>query len=249
MIQSRLRHRLKASGFDNFDSYADFVSSEAGKLERLQMISALTTNVSHFFREKHHFDRLANDILPKRLQQHNDASRMTIWSAGCSNGQEAFSIAMTVLETVGGLKNFDFKILATDIDPKVIAFASGATYPEILVAGIPPALIAKYFDRHENPGGPLYAAKDTLKSRVVFKRLNLLSEWPMRHRMDIIFCRNVVTCFDQKTQRKLWPRFRDQLKADGQLFLGHSERIADPLANGFVSDGPTSYRPSSGTDR
>jgi chemotaxis protein methyltransferase CheR len=172
---------------------------------------------------------------------------MTIWSAGCSNGQEAFSIAMTLLETVSGHKNFDFKILATDIDPQVVAFASRATYPEALVSAIPPTLLARYFKRHEaSGGGPLYEANETLKSRVVFKRLNLLSEWPMRNRMDVIFCRNVVIYFDQVTQRKLWPRFRDQLKCDGHLFLGHSERITDPLTHGFMSDGTTSYRPSSG---
>ena len=245
MIQSRLRHRLSALGVENFKQYADYVCSDDGALERRQMISALTTNVSHFFREQHHFDMLVERVIPKFTEQVRKGDRLRIWSAGCSNGQEAYSIAMSLLESYPEFSKLNVKILATDIDPKVVEFAKQGEYPERMISGIPPVLLKKYFSEQTGNEEKTFKAKELLSSHVVFKELNLLSEWPMKNKMDIIFCRNVVIYFDLETQNQLWPRFRGSLSPNGTLFLGHSERISDPGKAGFANDGPTSYRPMS----
>lgn len=242
MIQSRLRHRLKAVGIDSFPKYAQFVCSDSGVSERREMISALTTNVSHFFREQHHFDILQKTILPAKIDNLRKGGRFRVWSAGCSNGQEAYSIAMATLDCFPEVSELDFKILATDIDQKVVSFASEGMYPQRFLSGIDEVRLKKYFDEYRDGSEASFQAKSSIKSTVVFKELNLLSDWPMKQQMDVIFCRNVVIYFDAITQSSLWPRFKKQLKPDGFLFLGHSERISDPDLSGFVNQGPTTYR-------
>ncbi|WP_299737192.1 CheR family methyltransferase [uncultured Roseobacter sp.] len=244
MIQSRLRHRLKILDLESFSQYSAYVCSEKGLAERRHMISALTTNVSHFFREKHHFDILETQARTALLPKLRSGGAVRIWSAGCSNGQEALSIAITLLEIAPDIGDMNLKILGTDIDSNVIDFAKNARYSERLTSGIPPDLVSKYFNAIDTESERVYLAKNTVRSLVSFKELNLLSEWPMRQRMDIIFCRNVVIYFDQDTQNRLWPRFHRAMTSEGILFLGHSERIADPENVGFFTDGPTTYRPT-----
>ncbi len=244
MIQSRLRHRLRALNIADFANYSAYVCSEDGRDERRHMISALTTNVSHFFREKHHFDILGETVRRDLLPRLRAGGRVRIWSAGCSNGQEALSMAMTLLEIAPDIADLDVRILATDIDPNVVAFASEASYPERLITGIPEAMRKLYFSTEMDNGETVFRANEDLRRVITFRELNLLSDWPMKQKMDMIFCRNVVIYFDLETQNRLWPRFRQMLKPDGHLFLGHSERIGDPEKVGFVTDGPTTYRPA-----
>ena len=244
MIQSLLRHRLKVLDFTSFVQYSAFVCSDDGLEERRHMISALTTNVSHFFRESHHFDLLRHHFASVLLPKLNGGEPVRIWSAGCSNGQEALSIAITLLEIHPEIGKMNFKILATDIDRTVVKFASEATYPERLISGIPDQVLSKYFTRMSDNNEPQFCAKNSIRSLITYKELNLLSEWPMRQRMDVIFCRNVVIYFDQETQDRLWPRFHAQLTPMGRLCLGHSERIANPETVGFESNGPTTYSPA-----
>lgn len=248
MIQSRLRHRLRALNIPDFADYSAFVCSDDGRQERRHMISALTTNVSHFFREKHHFDVLASSVKTTLLPKLRAGDRLRIWSAGCSNGQEAFSIAMTLLEIAPEMHELDVRILGTDIDSKVVKFANEACYPERLTGGVPEPLLKKYFAKDKTNDEFVYHADERLKKLISFKELNLLSTWPMKQQMDIIFCRNVVIYFDLETQNRLWPRFHQILKSDGHLFLGHSERIAEPERAGFKTDGPTAYRPALAND-
>lgn len=242
MIQSRLRHRLKAVGLNDFEHYAALVCSDDGINERKHMISALTTNVSHFFREPHHFEILEKEVLPNAIDRLRRGGRVRIWSAGCSNGQEPYSIAMTALQMCPEIGSFDFKILATDIDEKVIKFASEAAYADKLIGGIPAPLVNSFFDPQKRGDETVFIAKPVLRSLVTCKALNLLWDWPMKGRFDVVFCRNVVIYFDAKTQAMLWPRFRSVLVKNGSFFLGHSERIPDAGALGFASNGPTSYK-------
>ena len=242
MIQSRLRHRLKAVGAQSFDAYATLVCSNQGQAERIEMISALTTNVSHFFREKHHFDILENEILPKAINSLKSGGRFRIWCAGCSNGQEPYSIAISALQACPDISCTNFKILATDIDPKVVRFASEGRYPAKLTNGIPKQHLSQHFEKLPENGEDTYIARPQLKSLIVFKELNLLSPWPMTGVVDVIFCRNVVIYFDTAMQNRLWPRFNEVLFRDGRLFLGHSERIPDPIKYGYRSIGPTAYQ-------
>ena len=239
MVQSRLRHRLRVLELLDFESYASFVCSSKGKDERRHMISALTTNVSHFFREAHHFDLLADALLPNIRKRIDSGDHIRIWSAGCSNGQEPYSIVMHLLHKEPALAEADFKVLATDIDPNVISFARTATYERGHLDTVPKPLL----DQFTRPGRTAETRTMTqpVKRCVAFHELNLLADWPMRRRFDAIFCRNVVIYFDTRTQQKLWPRFHAALADTGQFFLGHSERIADAAQNGFHSIGPTAY--------
>ncbi len=238
MIQSRLRPRLKSSGIGTFDDYVEFVCSEKGVSEHRFLISALTTNVSHFFREEHHFEIMIDKLKSVFEKAKVGKERLRIWSAGCSNGQEPYSIAMSVLEKIPLSSKIDFKILATDIDPKVVNFAKAGCYSTKMASNVPQELIEKYF---ENNGDEELSVKKELREKITFRELNLLREWPMKNTFDIIFCRNVVIYFDQETQQKLWPRFREKLTEQGNLFLGHSERMVSAEKFGFTSCGPTAY--------
>lgn len=244
MVQSRLRHRLRELNLHAFEAYADHVISEHGTQERRFMISALTTNVSHFFREAQHFDILVDRFLPVFRERLATGQRIRIWSAGCSNGQEPYSIAMHLLRHEPALAKADFRILGTDIDPKVVAFAAHGTYGPQQLRGIATENLER-FTKETGDGDASRTMNATLKNVVTFHELNLFSDWPMRFAFDAIFCRNVVIYFDQATQERLWPRFHHALAADGLFFLGHSERIADPTAHGFQSAGPTAYSKSS----
>lgn len=245
MIQSRLRHRLRALGLDEFSQYSAFVRSENGQQERRFLISALTTNVSHFFREAHHFDFLNTALFP-RFDKSSKIAPLRIWSAGCSKGQEALSIAMSMLETHPQCAGADFRILATDIDPSVVQFAQQGRYSDRMTKGTSLALRSKYFDQTAPQNGePTFTASPKIRDLIRYNELNLLSPWPIKTKFDAIFCRNVVIYFDTKTQDKLWPRFRAAMQPDGLLFLGHSERIFDPERFGFECIAPTTYRPLS----
>ena len=240
MICSRLRHRLRALELPDFSAYSALLKSEQGQAERRHLISALTTNVSHFFREMNHYDTLA-DILKARRDALRAGQEMRIWSAGCSNGQEAVSAAITVLETLPDCAA-RVKILATDIDPQVVQFARQGRYPERLMNGVSPALRSSFFHRDdEDPTEAHYTTLPAIRNMIRFKELNLLGSWPMSRTFDAIFCRNVVIYFDAQTQAKLWPRLHKILTPDGTLFLGHSERISDPERIGFAVAGPTTY--------
>lgn len=241
MVQSRLRHRLRALNLGAFSDYSDHVLSEQGADERRFMISALTTNVSHFFREAQHFDLMSERLLHDFRQRIAEGGRIRIWSAGCSNGQEAYSIAMHLLDQEPALASADFRILGTDIDPRVVAFARLGKYQSSQLAGISPAYLEQ-FTVADNDEDDNRTMSDTIKSLVSFQELNLFSDWPMRFQFDVVFCRNVVIYFDQPTQERLWPRFSNVLVPNGLLFLGHSERILSPSEHGFISTGPTAYK-------
>ena len=239
MVQSRLRKRLLATGQANYDSYYRFVSSADGASERRLMISALTTNVSHFFRESHHFDMLRTKVVPLLLQKARNGQRVRIWSAGCSSGQEPYSISMCLHEAAPELTSRDVLILGTDIDPAILEKAEAATYNDQQVSGIPNEMRSKYL---EPDGRGQHRVNAEIKRIVRFRELNLLRDWPMKGQFDAIFCRNVVIYFDAATQASLWPRFRQHITKEGWIFLGHSERISDSALHLFEPNGMTAYR-------
>lgn len=237
MVQSRLRRRLRALNLKSFEEYSDLVQSKEGQDERGLMISALTTNVSHFFREPHHFELLSKLLIPKIRKKIEIGEQVRIWSAGCSKGQEPYSIAIELLHHLPDLANADFKILATDIDPSILSFAQKASFPKRLLSGVPHRFKAKF---HKGESDVWRVSEDVYQC-VYFRQLNLIEKWPMKHRFDAVFCRNVMIYFDTDTQKRLWPRFHGSLLNHGLLFLGHSERIPDSHSLGFSSVGPTAY--------
>lgn len=241
MVRTRLARRLRALKLPDFGAYCDLVESPDGHAELAAMISALTTNVSHFFREEHHFDILRRSLMPRLREKARAGQRIRIWSAGCSNGQEPYSIAMT-LRDAGLAPQADVRILATDIDPVVVAHARAGRYDETMMAGLPEDLRNRFFTPPEETGESGWRIAPELGRMVVFRELNLLRDWPMRGFFDAIFCRNVVIYFDGDTQSNLWPRFAGQLEPEGWLFLGHSERVSESGLPYFESRGMTSYQ-------
>lgn len=238
MVQSRLAKRLRALDLPDYDSYLALVESEAGQEERRRMISALTTNVSHFFREMHHFDTLRQEVLPPLLARAKAGGRVRLWSAGCSNGQEAWSMAMTVLDLMPDAADHDLRILATDIDPLVVEKGRSATYDAQMVTGVEAPLRKRFFEA----AGGQYRLIAAARSLVSFHELNLHAPWPMRAPFDAIFCRNVVIYFDAEAQDRLWQRFGEALAPGGWLFVGHSERVPVAPLSRFTTAGITTYR-------
>lgn len=241
MVRTRLARRLRALGLSSFAAYCDYVEGAEGRAEIGLMISALTTNVSHFFRESHHFDILRTRVLPALVERAKAGKRVRIWSAGSSNGQEPYSIVMSMIES-GLPLDRDVRVLATDIDPNVIAFASKGRYPEPMLSGLPDAHRARHFELVGSGPDPEWQVSDELKRPITFRVLNLLDTWPMQGRFDAIMCRNVVIYFDAETQDRLWHRFADRLEPQGWLFLGHSERLSASVKHRFEGRGITTYQ-------
>lgn len=238
MVQSRLAKRLRALGLSQYQAYIDLVQSEGGAQERWQMISALTTNVTHFFRESHHFETLRKEALPELLTRARAGGRVRIWSAGASNGQEAYSIAMTLAEAAPDLDKLDIRILATDIDPVMVQRGAEGIYDSATLEAVPEALRKTYF----SPEDGCFRIVERLRKLVTFRELNLHHPWPMKGLFDVIFCRNVVIYFDPAAEEILWQRFEAALAPRGWIHVGHSERI--PLERGrrLVTAGITTYR-------
>lgn len=239
MVQSRLSRRLRATGHSGFAEYIDHVEAAAGAAERANMISALTTNVSHFFREAHHFDTLANTLLPDLRTKAAAGHPIRIWSAGCSSGQEPYTIAMTLLDQWPEANRANLRILATDIDRVILSKAIAGRYEARQIDDVPERMRRRFF---VEDGDQHVTASQILRDLITFRPLNLVEPWPMRQKFDAIFCRNVVIYFSDETQRQLWPRFSDALHPGGWFFLGHSERVSRPEQIGFQPSGVTSYR-------
>jgi chemotaxis protein methyltransferase CheR len=240
MVQSRLARRLRALGVTRIEDYLDFVEAAEGQAERLELVAALTTNVTQFFRERHHFDTLRTAILPGLVARARAGGRVRIWSAGCSTGQEPYSIAVELLRAAPDAAKLDLRILATDIDRHVLTEARKGSYPRAAAASLPPADLAAL--GAASPDAATIDIRPALRDLVSFRALNLLDPWPMRGAFDVIFCRNVVIYFDADTQRRLWPRFASALIPGGWLFLGHSERVQEGAAPDLTGAGVTTYR-------
>ena len=202
------------------------------------MMAALTTNVTRYFREPHHFDHLRDVVMPKLVDRARRGGRIRLWSAACSNGQEPYSMAITVLQALPEAANLDVKILATDIDPNMVAEGRAGIYREDAITPVPLDLRRKWFKK---AAGGAWEVADELRTLVSFKELNLIGDWPMKGKFDVIFCRNVVIYFDEPTQERIWSRFAPLLEPGGTLYIGHSERVSGPGASLFETTGLTTY--------
>ena len=239
LVYSRLAKRLRALGLENFRDYCALVGSGEGAEERSHMIAALTTNVTRFFREPHHFDHLRRRLVEPLVPAIRQGHRLRIWSAGCSSGQEPYSIALTLLALMPDARAFDVRILATDINPHVLETARRAVYPAEEVAAVPAELRRSWLEPAEHGAMRLDEAPRGLVS---FRPLNLIAGWPMKGPFDAVFCRNVVIYFDEATQARLLGRIAGLLRPGGCLYLGHSERLVGPAEALFRLDGTTTYR-------
>lgn len=239
LVYSRLSKRLRKIGLKSFRDYCDLVSSERGVDERREMLSQLTTNFTKFYREQHHFDHLADDVLPELIARAKSGGRVRIWSSACSLGHEPYSIAMTVLSKFPDAKQYDFRILASDIDPKVVKSASEGIYTADAIAPVPLDMRREYFQSLDR--GQFQVAQK-VKELISFRELNLIGNWPFKGKFDVIFCRNVVIYFDDETQSRIWQRYADVIMRQGILYIGHSERLSGPAKSKFENVGVTAFK-------
>ena len=227
MLQGRLQKRLRTMKLSSFSAYADFVfSAEGRKAEIFHMIDAITTNKTDFFRESRHFDFLSKVVLPEIVHPPEGAARKQLkaWSAGCSTGEEPYTLAMVLSRFTESHPSFHFSILATDISTKVLESAHLGIYSEEKIEPVPLAFRQKYLLR--NKERPVVRIVPELRSSVKFMRLNFMdNDFAIREMMDIIFCRNVIIYFDRLTQERILQRICRHLAPHGYLFMGHSETL------------------------
>ncbi|MCA6285497.1 protein-glutamate O-methyltransferase [Phenylobacterium sp.] len=240
LVYSRLAKRLRALGLSTFAEYCALIDSPAGDDERSAMLNSLTTNVTRFYREPHHFDHLRDEVLRPAVPFLRAGGRMRLWSAACSSGQEPYSMALTLLSVLPDAPRYDVKILATDIDSRILDQARLGVFPADLVSPIPAAQRDRWMHRDPNDRSAWRIGED-VRSLVTFKELNLIGNWPVRGPFDAIFCRNVMIYFDDPTQERICARFAPLLSPRGRLYIGHSERVSANVPS-LVSDGLTVYR-------
>ncbi len=238
MVRNRLIRAMRACGVGSTAEYFEMLRGGDERCRR-ELLHALTTNVTQFLREQHHFEALEQEVLPQILDQNTEGRRVRIWSAGCSSGEEPYSIAMTVAETMGqDLDRWDLLILASDLDATMVRAGERAEYPEEALDPLPLRWRTKYFE-------PLAArrcrVKQGLRALVRFRTLNLMDEWPMKRSFDAVFCRNVVIYFDVITQRRLFDRMAERMRPGGWLFVGHSESLHN-ISDRFEFMGRSMYR-------
>ncbi len=237
LVCARIGKRMRSLGIHDYRTYLWYVMQDKSGEETIYLIDAISTNVTGFFREADHFDFLREAVSEWLAQGQR---RFRFWSAACSTGEEPYSLAMTLLETVNN-PNIDIKILATDISTRALDKCRRGTYDEERMEPVPPALRESYFDRHRDEQGIYYTAKGALKNLIVFKRLNLSTPpFPMRGPLDAIFCRNVMIYFDDNVRINLLADMYRLLKPSGYLMVGHAESLTD-IVSDFKAVKPSIY--------
>lgn len=240
MVHRRLSKLLKTKGYSSFDDYQMLLLSQPAT-EQGDFVNALTTNLTSFFRESHHFETLKNTIIPELLERNRETKRIRIWSSACSTGEEPYTIAMVINKYFSAyLADWDIKVLATDIDTDVLSFAKEGIYSKEAKETIPNAFSQSY--KRANQQQDIIMV-DEVKDLITFKQLNLLGTWPMQGKFDVIFCRNVIIYFNSETQQTLFNRFHQYLTSTGHLILGHSEHLGQS-SNKFQSNGRTMFTKS-----
>ncbi|WDR04586.1 protein-glutamate O-methyltransferase [Devosia rhodophyticola] len=243
LVISRLSKIVRTLGMVSFADYLDFLERNANGAARQDFINALTTNLTRFYREEHHFEHLCAHV-EKLIETRPRGTRLRIWSAGCSTGQEPYSIAMSLISAFPELRRWNFKILATDIDTAVLAKAATGIYPDGELSGLAPERARLL----EHSAGSTVRVRREVQELVAFKPLNLMTQWPMKGPFDAIFCRNVAIYFDKATQREVFTRFSHLLARGAFLYIGHSENIGSGSRD-FKLVGKTIYQCKTGLGR
>lgn len=240
LVQARLARAIRRTGVRSFAEYCDIVENPRATDERAELLSALTTNVTRFFRERHHFEHMVQHSLPALEKKADRGHPIRIWSAAASTGEEPYSIAMTIAKHWPKARLRNVEILATDIDPNVIERAKSGVYrlsPQDLETLSPYRSFLSASD-----GTGTVTVLDDIRNMVSFDTLNLHARWPMRSAFDIVFCRNVVIYFNERRQEKIWDNMAAALTNGGTIYIGHSERIETCQQRGLELTGVTTYR-------
>jgi chemotaxis protein methyltransferase CheR len=241
LVYSRLSRRLRTLNLDCFGTYREHIASNPREIENF--VNSISTNHTKFFRESHHFDHFRKHVAEHFAHgaRGNTAARLRIWSAGCSSGEEPYTIAVVLKQQVPDIARYDARILATDIDTDILAKAARGEYPNTALDEVP----AGYHEYFEKAPGARAATSvvmaEEIRALIAYRQLNLLGAWPMKGMFDAIFCRNVMIYFDGPTKSKLVERFTQQLKPGGWLYIGHSESLIGSHP-GLQLNGRTIYR-------
>lgn len=238
LVYNRLAKRIRFLGMNSFSEYLDYVE-KIGEEEFVNLINAITTNLTFFFRENHHFEYLAQTVIPFLLQKNKASKKIRIWSAGCSTGEEPYSIATVIKETVP--EDWNARVLATDLDTTVVETARQGIYNTERLKGVSEARKKRWFLKGKGDKEGFVKVKPELQGIIDFGQINLMNEWPIKDKIDVIFCRNVVIYFDKPTQTKLFNRYADLLADQGHLFIGHSESLYK-ICDRFELLGQTIYK-------
>lgn len=245
LVKRRFLPRLRALALTNFDDYVDYLSANFDT-EGVNFCNAITTNLTSFFREHHHFELVGTMMRAMLARRERKPSRIRLWSAGCSAGQEAYSLAIMLRENFPDLDRLDVRILATDLDENCLRTARRGVYPLKEFEKMQEPLLNRYFTEAPSPGkhmpGRCFEAGDELKKLITFNKLNLMHSWPMKGPFDFILCRNVFIYFDKDTQVQVLRKFSALQPVGGYLCLGHSEIIPNPPSLGYQMTGKTSYK-------
>ena len=223
MVYARIARRLRSLRLTTFRDYCSLLESDRGEEEIGNFVNAVTTNLTSFFREGHHFEHLSKQAFKSIVADPPAGRRLRLWSAACSSGAEPYSMAMTGLESIPDIARWDIKILATDIDTGMLAKSAAGEYNESELEPIPAALRTRYINYDKKTG--MGRMNDALKKLITFKPLNLIEPWPFKGPFDAVFCRNVVIYFDKNTQKELFDKIADRMKPQGWLYIGHSETL------------------------
>lgn len=240
LVVSRLSRFLKPLNFTTFEEYLQYALSPPGVSELEQMINALTTNTTRFFRERGHFDILENQVMPRLVEKAKNGERIRIWSAACSSGEEVYSIAAIVLKCLPNAADYDFRILATDIDSNILEEAEAGLYRVSALEDVPPGYAEFIFDKDQS--GEVLKVRPEARDLISFRYLNFMDPWPVSGPFDVIFCRNVTIYMDEETQMRILVGLENVLHTEGFLFIGHSERIGPSLSSRLELFGPTAFR-------
>jgi len=242
LVRARLAKRLRLCKFRSFPEYMQHVMEDKSGREFSLLIDSLSTNLTSFFREAGHFEFLRARFLPALLEtkKHDHRCRVRGWSAGCSSGEEPYSLAITLLEALQGQGRFDTRILATDISTSILDTARRGIYDVERTAPVAPALKHRYLVSRTVDGLKVFEVSPAMRQMIIFKYLNLMKDWPVQGPLDFIFCRNVMIYFDKPSQQRLISRFYDLLDSGGVLFTGHSESLTG-IDHKFKYIQPTIY--------
>ncbi len=241
MFYSRLARRVRQLGLSNFTEYCDLIKNEREGVEATQLINAITTNLTSFFREAYHFDFIAESLIPDLFSANPKQRRLRVWSAGCSSGEEPYSIAITLNYLGLAARGWDIEIMATDIDSNVLEHAAAGVYGADQIQSIPERYVKSGFLRGKGGRFGKVRIKPEVRRMVKFAQLNLNSSWSLPEPVDIVFCRNVIIYFDKESKKVLVNRIAENLKPGGYLFIGHSESLFR-VSDRFELVGKTIYR-------
>lgn len=242
LVYSRIAPLVRESGCGTFANFITMIRSDPAQQDRV--VAALTTNHTFFYRESHHFDHFEMEVRPALLRKLGAGKPVRLWSAGCSSGEETWSLVMALLgpDKLEGrrIARGDIRVLASDLAPHALTKAEAGIYAAKDMQPVPSDLVQQWTRRE----GEMLTMSDDARSIVRFRSLNLLQAWPMKGQFDVIFCRNVMIYFDNETKERLVARFADALHPGATLFIGHSERVTGPATRLLESVGPTIYRKS-----